>query len=53
MHAQSLSYVGLFATLWTVAHQALLSIGFPGKNASGSSQPRDQTLVFYVSCIGR
>ena len=26
--AQSLSYVQLFATPWTVAHQASLSIGF-------------------------
>ena len=26
------SYVWLFATLWTVAHQAPLSLGFPGKN---------------------
>ena len=26
--AQSLSHVRLFETLWTVAHQALLSIGF-------------------------
>ena len=26
---QSLSYVWLFATPWTVAHQALLSMGFP------------------------
>ena len=28
MHAQSLSHVWLFVTLWTVAHQALLSMGF-------------------------
>ena len=28
MHAKSLSHVQLFATLWTVAHQASLSIGF-------------------------
>ena len=27
-----LSHVQLFATLWTVAHQAPLSMGFPGKN---------------------
>ena len=27
--AQWLSYVWLFATLWTVAHQVLLSMGFP------------------------
>ena len=25
---QSLSHVPLFATLWTIAHQALLSMGF-------------------------
>ena len=25
---KSLSRVGLFATLWTIAHQALLSMGF-------------------------
>ena len=28
MHAQLLSHVRLFATLWTVAHQAALSMGF-------------------------
>ena len=28
MHAQSLSYVRLFVTPWTVAHQAPLSMGF-------------------------
>ena len=28
VHAQSFSCVQLFATLWTVAHQALLSMGF-------------------------
>ena len=28
MHAKSLQCVRLFATLWTVAHQALLSMGF-------------------------
>ena len=28
MHAQSLSCVQLFVTPWTVAHQALLSMGF-------------------------
>ena len=26
------SHVQLFVTLWTVAHQASLSMGFPGKN---------------------
>ena len=29
MHAQSLSCVWLFATLWTVARQVPLSMGFP------------------------
>ena len=29
MPAQSLTCVQLFATLWTVAHQASLSVGFP------------------------
>ena len=29
---KSLSCVQLFATLWTVAYQAPLSIGFPGKS---------------------
>ena len=28
MHAQLLNHVQLFVTLWTVAHQALLSMGF-------------------------
>ena len=29
MHAESLSHARLFVTLWTVAHQALLSMRFP------------------------
>ena len=29
VHAKSLSRVRLFVTLWTVAHQAPLSLGFP------------------------
>ena len=29
MYVHVLSHVLLFATLWTVAHQALLSTGFP------------------------
>ena len=32
MHAQLLSHVQLFETLWTVAGQAPLSMDFPGKN---------------------
>ena len=31
VHAQLLSCVGLFATPWTTAHQAPLSMGFPRK----------------------
>ena len=47
------------ATSWTVAHQALLSMGFPMARilewvaisfSRGSSRPSDQT---HVSCIGR
>ena len=45
------SRVQLFATLWTIAHQAPLSMGFPSKNSGvscwsfsrGSSRPRDRT----------
>ena len=54
MHAKSFSHVRLFATLWTVAHQALLSRGFfqarilewiAMSSSRESSQPRDQTCV--------
>ena len=56
-----LSHVWLFVTLRTVAHDTLLSMGFPGRNIrvgcyfllQGSFQPRDQTRVSRVSCIGR
>ena len=56
------SHVWLFATPWTVAHQSSLSMGFPRQeywsglqfpSSRGSSPPRDQTWVFYVSWIGR
>ena len=56
------SCVWLFATLWTGAHQAPLSMGFyqarilewvAVPSSRGSSWPRDWTHVFYVSCIGR
>ena len=55
------SRVGLFATLWTVAHQAALSgilqaripewvaCPLPGE----SSRPRGRSHFSYVSCIGR
>ena len=53
-HAKSLQSVRLSATLWTVAHQALLSIGILQAGIlewvavlsfRGSSPPRDQTQV--------
>ena len=50
-----LSYVQLFGTPWTVAHQAPLSMEFPGEaywnaysHSRGSSWPRDQIPA---SCI--
>ena len=48
----------LFATSWTVAHQAPLSIGIllakivewvATLSSRGSSQPRDQTQVSYIA----
>ena len=54
---KSLSRVQLLVTLWTVAHQALLSMGIlqarilewvAMPSSMGSSQPRDKTQV---SCI--
>ena len=56
------SYVWLFATLWTIAHQTLLSMGFsrqeywsgfPFPSPGESSHPRDQTHISCVSCFGR
>ena len=51
------SHVQLFATLWTVAHQApvhgILQARILEWVPMGSSQPRNQTHVSYVSCIGR
>ena len=48
------------ATLWTVAHQASLSIEFSTHkyqsglpSSRGSSQPKDRTHVSCVSCIGK
>ena len=50
----------LFATLWTVAHQAPLSMGILQARilewvamlfSRGSSQPRDRTLVSCGSCL--
>ena len=51
-----------FATPWSVACQAPLSMGFSEArilewvampSSRGSSQPRDQTCVSYISCTGR
>ena len=60
---QLLSRVQLFATPWTVTHQAPLSIGFPRQEYGMcchfllqgifSTQPRDQTHISWVSCFGR
>ena len=56
------SCVQLCAILWTVACQAPLSMGYSKANTlewvampspRGSSQPKDQSHVSYVSCIGR
>ena len=53
-------HISLIATLWTVARQAPLSMGFSRQeywsglpSSRGFSQPRDRTCVSYVSCIGR
>ena len=55
-------HVQLFLTLWTVAHQAPLSMGFSRQEywswvaisySRGSSQPRNQTHVSYISSTGR
>ena len=55
------SRVRLFATLWTIAYQASLSMGFPKQeywsglpaSTKGFSPPRDRTQVSCISCIGR
>ena len=60
-YACVLSHVGLFATLWTVAHQTPPSVEFPKKIlkwiaiflSRGSSQPRHWTQVSCISCIDR
>ena len=44
------SHVQLFATLWTVAHQAPLSMGFSMPSSRGSSWPRDQIHISCGSC---
>ena len=50
------SPVRLFEVLWTIAHQAPLSMGFSRQEYwSGfhALPPRDRTDVSYVPCIGR
>ena len=54
------SRVQLFSTLWTVAYQVPLSMGFSRQeywsampSSKGSSQLRDRTYISYNSCIGR
>ena len=56
------SHVQLFATLWTIACQAPLSMGFsrqedwsglPRPSSRRSSRPRDQIHISYITCIGR
>ena len=56
-----LSHVQLFATPWTLACQAALSMGFPRQEywsgfaisfSRGTSQPRDQTCISRASSIG-
>ena len=59
---QLLGCFQLSVTLWTIAHQAPLSMGFsrqeywngfPFPSPGNLSQSRDQTCVSYVSFIGR
>ena len=56
--AQSLSHVQFFATPWTIAHQALLSMGiFQARilewvampSSRGCFQPRDRTQVSHIA----
>ena len=55
-------HVQVFVTSWTVARLASLSMGIlqarilewvTMPSSRGSSQPKDQTGISYVSCIGR
>ena len=58
----SLTFVWLFVEEWTVALQALLSMGFSRTadagcvaipSSRGTLQPRDRTHISYVSCTTR
>ena len=60
--AQSLQHVWVFVTLWTVDHQAPLSMGILQARtlqwvvvpaSTGSFQPRDSTQVSSISYTGR
>ena len=62
MRARSLSHVRFFTTPWTAASQAPLSLGiFQARilewgampSSRGSSWPRNQTFISYVSCTGQ
>ena len=62
VHAKSLQSCLTLCTLWTVVHQAPLSMGFSREellewvamtSSRGSSWCRDWTHISYVSCIGR
>ena len=56
------SHVQFFVTLWTITHQASMSMGIlqarilewvAVPSFRGSSQPRDWIHISYVCCIGR
>ena len=47
--AQSLSHVWLFATLWTVAHQASLSIGFSRQEHWSGLRGKHNYFMCFVS----
>ena len=61
VHAKSLGHIRLFVTLWAVADRLLCPWDSSGKIlewvaisfSRGSSWPRNQTHISYVSCIGR
>ena len=65
MYSHPCSIAKSYPTLpitWTVAHQASLPMGFPRQrileqvvisSSRSSSQPRDQTHISCISCIGR
>ena len=61
MHAPSLSHSWLFATPWTVAHQAPVVMGFPRQESLsglpfpflGNLSNQASNPVFCISCIAR